>query len=104
MATALQRRVSALARRTAAGLARRLAFWSAVALPGFYLPLLSQGLTDARLPLFVGCVVLHAFALVVGHDHASWPPIGGSPDGSRTRSMENAAEAVPAASDGSLVD
>ncbi|KTG30885.1 hypothetical protein AUR66_05770 [Haloferax profundi] len=47
-----------------------VAFWSAVALPIAYLPLLANGLTSADVPLFVGLLALHATALVLGRGHA----------------------------------
>lgn len=46
-----------------------LAFWSAVALPIAYLPLLANGLGSSDVPLFVGLLALHATALVLGRGH-----------------------------------
>ncbi|WP_191965449.1 MULTISPECIES: hypothetical protein [Haloferax] len=46
-----------------------VAFWSAVALPIAYLPLLANGLSSADVPLFVGLLALHAAALVLGRGH-----------------------------------
>ncbi|KAB1196229.1 MULTISPECIES: hypothetical protein [Haloferax] len=46
-----------------------VAFWSAVALPLAYLPMLANGLTASNLPLFVGLLALHATALVLGRGH-----------------------------------
>ncbi|ELZ60824.1 hypothetical protein G3A49_10900 [Haloferax volcanii] len=46
-----------------------VAFWSAVALPLAYLPVLSGGLSTGELPLFAGLIALHAVALVLGRDH-----------------------------------
>ncbi|WP_396612603.1 hypothetical protein ACH9L7_04825 [Haloferax sp. S1W] len=47
-----------------------LAFWSAIALPLAYLPLLASGLGGGDLPLFAGLLALHVTALVLGRDHA----------------------------------
>lgn len=45
-----------------------LAFWSAIALPFLYLPLLATGLESQSVLLaFVSLVVLNVCALVVGH-------------------------------------
>lgn len=47
-----------------------IAFWSAVALPFLYLPLLVMGLeTTAELMVFFGLVALNALAFVIGHRH-----------------------------------
>ncbi|MCO8266968.1 hypothetical protein ACOZ4B_19250 [Haloferax prahovense] len=46
-----------------------VAFWSAVALPLAYLPVLSGGLSAGELPLFAGLIAFHAIALVLGRDH-----------------------------------
>lgn len=46
-----------------------VAFWSAVALPLEYLPILANGLGSADVPLFVGLLALHATALVLGRGH-----------------------------------
>ena len=49
-------------------LVRVVAFWTAVALPFLYLPLLFGGLKgDAA--LFGGLLVLNAVALLLGHDY-----------------------------------
>lgn len=49
-----------------------LAFWSAVALPLLYVPLLAAGLGSARdLLLFLGLFVLHLVALVGGRSYGS---------------------------------
>ncbi|WP_137284963.1 hypothetical protein [Halorussus salinisoli] len=45
-------------------------FWSAVALPFLYLPLLLTGIsTQAELLTFVGLLVLNLAALLAGHGH-----------------------------------
>lgn len=45
-------------------------FWTAVALPFLYLPLLVAGIsTQGELLTFVGLVALNAAALLVGHGH-----------------------------------
>lgn len=46
-----------------------LGFWAAVSLPFLYLPLLSDGLLETELTVFVGLLVLHVTALVVGHGY-----------------------------------
>ncbi|ELZ86175.1 hypothetical protein C453_10168 [Haloferax elongans ATCC BAA-1513] len=46
-----------------------IAFWSAIALPLAYLPLLAEGLGGGNLPLFAGLLALHVAALVLGRDH-----------------------------------
>ena len=49
---------------------RGFAFWTAVALPFLYLPLLLTGLnTGATRVAFVALVVCNAVALLVGHSH-----------------------------------
>ncbi|WP_122088883.1 hypothetical protein [Halalkalicoccus subterraneus] len=46
------------------------AFWSAVALPFLYLPLLVAGLdSSAQLSAFLALLALHAVAIVGGHRH-----------------------------------
>ncbi|AFK19324.2 MULTISPECIES: hypothetical protein [Haloferax] len=45
------------------------AFWSAIALPLAYLPLLASGLDSGELPLFAGLIALHAATLVLGRNH-----------------------------------
>jgi len=47
-----------------------LGFWSAVALPFLYLPLLFTGISsDAELLTFVGLLALNVAALLAGHGH-----------------------------------
>lgn len=47
-----------------------IAFWSAIALPVLYVPLLAVGLGSVRdLVLFVGLFVLHLAALLAGRSH-----------------------------------
>lgn len=47
-----------------------LGFWSAIALPALYLPLLVTGLeSTAELLVFLGLLALHVVAIVVGHSH-----------------------------------
>lgn len=48
---------------------RFLAFWTAVALPFLYVPLLVGGLDGQQTTVFVGLLLLNAVALVVGHEH-----------------------------------
>jgi len=48
---------------------RFLAFWTAVALPFLYLPLLLGGLDGQRIPVFLGLLTLNAVTLVVGHEY-----------------------------------
>jgi hypothetical protein len=51
---------------------KRLAFWTAVVLPFFQLPLLATGLDSRSLMLaFVGLVVLNVSALWIGHAHGT---------------------------------
>lgn len=46
------------------------AFWSAIALPFLYLPLLVSGLgSSAQLTAFLALLALHAVAIVGGHRH-----------------------------------
>lgn len=46
------------------------AFWSAIALPFLYLPLLISGLgSSAQLTAFLALLALHAVAIVGGHRH-----------------------------------
>lgn len=48
-----------------------LSFWSAIALPAFYLPLLAAGIESVRgLGLFLGLFGLHVVALVIGRHYA----------------------------------
>lgn len=47
-----------------------LAFWSAIALPALYLPLLASGLESLDdLMVFLGLFGLHAATLVLGRSH-----------------------------------
>jgi len=49
------------------GLAERVAFWSAVALPCLHVPLLTaRGLDDATAPALAALWTLHVLALLVG--------------------------------------
>lgn len=48
---------------------RILAFWSAIALPFLYVPLLIGGLEGGQATVFTGLLLLNALALVVGHGH-----------------------------------
>jgi len=50
---------------------RFVAFWTAVALPFLYLPLLAGGLTGSEPTAFVALLLANAVALVLGHDHHS---------------------------------
>ena len=50
------------------------AFWSAVAMPFLYVPLLVGGLTSGETVTFVGLLVLNVVALVLGHGHRSDGP------------------------------
>jgi hypothetical protein len=45
------------------------AFWSAVAMPFLYVPLLLGGLTGGEFPTFVALVLVNALVLVLGHGH-----------------------------------
>jgi hypothetical protein len=47
------------------------AFWSAVAMPFLYVPLLVGGLTDGEAVTFIGLLFLNVVALVLGHGHRS---------------------------------
>lgn len=47
------------------------AFWSAVAMPFLYLPLLVGGLTGGEAVTFIGLLFLNVVALVLGHGHRS---------------------------------
>lgn len=54
-----------------------LGFWLGTVLPIAYLPVILAGIDSmTRFSLFLGLLVVHALALVVGHEY----------DGSRTRS------------------
>ncbi|WP_458187651.1 hypothetical protein [Haladaptatus sp. NG-WS-4] len=48
---------------------RQICFWSSIALPLLYVPLLLDGLTGNVVLLFVGLVCLHVLTLYLGHDH-----------------------------------
>ena len=49
---------------------RGIAFWSAIALPFLYIPLLMSGLGSASTrTAFVALVACNAVALLVGHSH-----------------------------------
>ncbi|WP_408959437.1 hypothetical protein [Natrinema sp. 74] len=45
-------------------------FWLGTLFPVAYLPVIAGGIDSAsRLSLFIGLLLFHAFALVVGHDY-----------------------------------
>ena len=47
-----------------------IAFWSAIALPFLYIPLLIYGLdTGGRVAVFLGLIVLNVIAFVLGHGY-----------------------------------
>jgi hypothetical protein len=47
-----------------------VSFWSAIALPGVYLPLLAIGVeTTTEVTVFVGLFVLHVLTLLGGHNY-----------------------------------
>ena len=47
-----------------------LAFWSAIALPALYLPLLATGLNTPReLLVFLGLFAVHVLTLLAGQSH-----------------------------------
>lgn len=48
---------------------RFVAFWTAVALPFLYFPLLTGGLTGSEPTAFVALLLANAVALVAGHDY-----------------------------------
>lgn len=50
---------------------RAVAFWSAVALPLAYMPLLYEGLTGSEAVLLLGLVAVNMVAFVLGHGHLS---------------------------------
>ena len=50
---------------------RFVAFWTAIALPFLYLPLLIGGLTGGEPTVFGALLLANAGALVVGHDYHS---------------------------------
>ena len=51
---------------------KALAFWGAVVLPFFYIPMLLTGLeTTTNQLLFVAFVTLNVMLLIVGHSHRS---------------------------------
>ncbi|WP_458187801.1 hypothetical protein [Haladaptatus sp. NG-WS-4] len=56
-------------RRVIAPPVQFLGFWAAVSLPFLYAPLLFDGLVGTELTVFVGLLVFHVVALVVGHGY-----------------------------------
>ncbi|MFA1612330.1 hypothetical protein [Halobellus rubicundus] len=50
---------------------RFVAFWTAIALPFLYFPLLAGGLTGSEPTVFVALLLANAVALVAGHDYHS---------------------------------
>jgi hypothetical protein len=48
---------------------RLVSFWLSVSLPLVYVPLPFDGLRGDTLPPFFGLLVLHAFALYLGHGY-----------------------------------
>jgi len=48
---------------------RFLAFWTAVALPFLYLPLLVGGLDGQQTTVFVALLLMNVVALVLGHEY-----------------------------------
>ncbi|ELZ98864.1 hypothetical protein C440_00870 [Haloferax mucosum ATCC BAA-1512] len=46
-----------------------IAFWSAVALPLVYLPLLAGGFESGQFTLFIGLIALHVAMLALGRGH-----------------------------------
>lgn len=60
-----RRRVASIARPIEA-----ISFWSAIALPFLYLPLLVSGLDSSpQLTAFLALLVIHAVTIVGGHRH-----------------------------------
>ncbi|WP_049896492.1 hypothetical protein [Natrialba chahannaoensis] len=58
------------ARNVLKGSTQFLCFWTAVALPFVYLPLLAQGLGDPRATLiFLGLLGINILTLYIGHDY-----------------------------------
>jgi hypothetical protein len=53
------------------------AFWSAVAMPFLYVPLLVGGLTSGEAVTFVGLLLVNVAALVLGHGHRTDDGDGG---------------------------
>ena len=53
----------------AVALVRAAGFWTAVALPALYVPLLYGGLDAGQATAFLALLVAHVAALVVGHGH-----------------------------------
>ncbi|WP_254763156.1 hypothetical protein [Natrinema marinum] len=50
-------------------------FWLGTLLPVAYLPIIVGGIDSiSRLSLFLGLLVVHALALVVGHDYSGSRP------------------------------
>jgi predicted thioesterase len=58
-----------LGRRLLATPLRFVGFWAAVVMPFLYLPLLLGGLAAGETTVFVGLLLVHVAALVVGHEH-----------------------------------
>lgn len=68
------------------------AFWSAVAMPFCYVPLLLGGLTGGEAPAFVALLAANGLALVLGHGHRQHEvEAGASRDGSGTGADTDAA-------------
>lgn len=64
------RRIVAPSRQTFSKPLSVMAFWSAIALPALYLPLLFAGLESLNgLGLFLGLFGLHIVALILGQSH-----------------------------------
>lgn len=59
----------ASAARTLSGPFQFVGFWSAVALPMLYLPLLAGGFTGDEATTFAVLLAVHAVALVAGHGY-----------------------------------
>ncbi|WP_459194379.1 hypothetical protein [Halosimplex sp. J119] len=58
----------------ALGVAERLAFWAAVALPCVHLPLFAlRGFSPETMPLLVALWTTHGVALLAGRRHLSGP-------------------------------
>jgi hypothetical protein len=57
--------------RIAARPVRFVGFWTAVALPFLYVPLLLSGLDGTESTAFTALVVVHVLSLVVGHNYAN---------------------------------
>ena len=61
--------LSATIRRAVAPPIQFLGFWAAVSLPFLYVPLLSGGLAETELTVFLGLLSAHVAALFVGHGY-----------------------------------